>query len=112
MNINFEALTQIPKLVEIVLGLKATVEAGTIEKRWLNTKEVAIYTGHEHETIKTKIKSGKFIKEYHYFKRDGMLLFDLQKVDEWAMGKSPVNNSLYQDTSTPDRVDEILASIA
>ena len=112
MNIQFEALSEIPEIRELLIDMKRIIEQGKLDKRWLNTKELATYTGHEYGTIQTKIKSGKFIKGYHYFKRDGMLLFDIQKVDEWAMGKSPVNNSLYQDTSTPDRVDEILASIA
>jgi len=80
-----------------------------IEKRWLNTRELANYTGYKLETIKSKIKNHEFIIGVQYFKRDGKLLFDKFEVDRWVMGIKPTDIELNNDCS--NIVDEVLASI-
>ena len=112
MNINFEVLSQIPELLEAVVAIKNTLEKGTIEKRWLSTREVADYTPFTEHTIVTKVKTNDLIRGVHYFKKGGKLVYDRIQIDNWLMGKPPINNSSYSNTSAQDRADEILASIA
>ncbi|WP_345974779.1 helix-turn-helix domain-containing protein [Sulfurimonas sp. HSL3-7] len=95
MKVDFEVLEQIPKLLEVMLQVKSTLETNSTEKRWLNTKELAEYTGYKLETIKAKIKKNDFVLGTHYYKREGKLLFDKSEVDNWVMGIDSVNNSTY-----------------
>jgi len=112
MNVDFEALSQIPQLIELVMGLKTTLEAGTIEKRWLSTSEMAEYTPYTKNTIEAKVKSKDLVRGIHYHKKDGKLVYDKYEIDKWLMGISPANNSSYQENSVFEITDEILASIA
>ena len=98
MKIDFEALEQIPKLLEIMVQVKDSIANSNTEKRWLNTNELAEYTGYKLETIKSKIKKGDFILGLHYYKREGKLLFDKTQVDNWVMGIDATNNSGYMST--------------
>ena len=94
-TVDFDTLKQIPKILELLVYVKNTVEKGNIEKRWFNTRELADYTGYKFETIKSKIKKGEFTQNIHYFKKGGMLLFDKVEVDNWVMGIKSANNIAY-----------------
>ena len=109
MNINLEALNQIPQLLELIVSMKSTIENGTIEKRWFNTRELAEYSGYKFETIKSKIKKGDFTQGVHYFKKGGILLFDKIEVNNWVMGVKSANNVNYENTEVDDIVDDILS---
>lgn len=109
MNISFEELKKIPQVLELLLYVKDTVEKGTVEKRWLNTRELANYTGYKFETIQSKIKKGEFIQSVHYYKKGGILLFDKTEVDNWVMGVKSVNNATYEKDKTNEVDDEILS---
>jgi len=95
MNINFESLNDIPKILTLLTSVNEKLEKGTVEKRWLNTRELAEYSGYKFETIQTKIKKGEFTQGVHYFKKGGMLLFDKTEVDNWVMGVKSANNIAY-----------------
>ena len=95
MNINFESLNDITKILTLLTSVNEKLEKGTIEKRWFNTRELADYTGYKFETIKSKIKKGEFTQNIHYFKKGGMLLFDKVEVDNWVMGIKSANNIAY-----------------
>jgi len=109
MNINLEALNQIPQLLDLIVSMKSTIENGTIEKRWFNTRELAEYSGYKFETIKSKIKKGDFTQGVHYFKKGGILLFDKIEVNNWVMGVKSANNVNYENTEVDDIVDDILS---
>ena len=109
MNLEFENLTTIPKILELIISLKETVEKGTIEKRWLNTKELSDYTGYEYETMRSKIKKGEFILGVHYYKRGGKLMFDKCEVDNWVMGRQSVNNTLYEKDITNEIINDVMS---
>lgn len=111
MNINLEALNEIPKMMELVSQMKSVIESGTVEKRWFNTRELADYTGFKFETIKSKIKKGEFTLNVHYFKKGGILLFDKIEVDNWVMGRKSANNTHYENTQVDDIVDDILSDL-
>ena len=108
MKIDLTPLEAIPTVVKQLIIIDKKLNSN-IDKRWLNTLELANYTGYKLETIKSKIKKHDFIIGTHYFKRDGKLLFDKFEVDKWVMGIIPSNLTLESDYS--DIVDEVLASI-
>lgn len=109
MNLVLENLELIPKLLEAITALKSQ-SAKSNEKRWLNSNEMASYTGYKLETIKSKVKSGDFVRRYHYFKRDGKLLFDKLKVDDWVMGIKPISNDKNQQNDVDTLVEGIISS--
>jgi len=111
MNINLEALNEIPKMMELVSQIKSVIESGTVEKRWFNTRELADYTGFKFETIKAKIKRKEFTQNVHYFKKGGILLFDKVEVDNWVMGIKSANNVNYENTQINDIVDDVLVDL-
>lgn len=110
MNINFEELKKIPEIMKIIVCIKEVVEKGNIEKRWLNTRELAQYTGYKFETIQSKIKKREFIQGIHYFKKGGILLFDKIEVDNWVMGIRPFNE--VSDKKNPsEQAEEVYGGI-
>lgn len=109
MNVkSFENLEQIPTLIKQLEAIDNKLNSN-IEKRWLNTHEVASYTGYKLETIKSKVKNSDFIREVHYYKRDGKLLFDKFEIDKWVMGIKPLHLEL--DTSCMEVVNDIISSL-
>lgn len=108
MKIDLTPLQEIPKVVKKLEIIDKKLDSN-IEKRWLNTQELANYTGYKFETIKSKIKNHEFILGVHYFKRDGKLLFDKFEVDNWVMGITPSNKEIESDYS--NIVDDVLASL-
>lgn len=108
MKIDLTPLESIPKIEKQLKIITQKIDSN-VDKRWLNTQELANYTGSKFETIKSKIKNHNFIIGVHYFKRDGKLLFDKSEVDNWVMGIKPTDIEL--DDTCPNIVDEVLASI-
>jgi len=108
MNVDLESLSLLPQIQLLIVDMKQTIEKGTIEKRWLNTRELSLYTGYKFETIQTKIKKGEFTKGVHYFKKGGILLFDKIEVDYWVMGVKSANNINFKHTEVESIVDDIL----
>ena len=115
MNVDFEELKKIPQILDVILTIKETVEKGKLDKRWLNTRELANYTGYKFETIQSKIKKKEFIRNVHYFKRDGTLLFDKIEVDNWVREIKPLNyilNSEKKIENTQDMSKEFLSLLS
>lgn len=108
MNIDFESLSQIPQLLKVVTEMKVILEAGTVKQKWLNTAEAAQYTKHKKDTFVKKVKDGHLIRNYHCFKRDGILLFDVDKLDEWVMSGSLANNVSFNNQVTTEIVNSIV----
>ena len=108
-TVDFDTLKQIPKILELLVYVKNTTEKGIVEKRWLNTRELAHYTSYKFETIKSKIKKGDFTQGVHYFKKGGILLFDKIEVDNWVMGVKSANNVNYENTQVDDIVYDVLS---
>jgi len=112
MNINFESLNDISKILTLLTSVNEKLEKGTVEKRWFNTRELAEYSGYKFETIQSKIKKGEFIQGVHYFKKGGMLLFDKTEVDNWVMGVKSANNVTFENAEVTNIVDDVLDLIA
>lgn len=108
MKIDLTPLEAIPTLMKQLEIIDKKLDSNT-DKRWLNTSELANYTGYKLETIKSKIKKHEFSMGIHYFKRDGKLLFDKFEIDKWVMGIKSSNMEFENDCS--NIVDEVLASI-
>ncbi|MEA2018518.1 MAG: helix-turn-helix domain-containing protein [Campylobacterota bacterium] len=89
MNINIEALEQIPQIFEMMKKMSEQFE-NKIDKRWLNISEAAYYLGYSKDHLH-KLKDSSFILGQHYFKRSGRLLFDKNELDRWVM-TTPINN--------------------
>lgn len=90
MNINLEALEQIPELVAKIDELLRLQKEGNIEKKWLNSKELAHYLGFSEDKI-YKLVQNEWVENIHYHKPTGKLIFDKNKIDEWVVGGSNVN---------------------
>ncbi len=79
MDIKYENLELIPKLLEEIKSLKQNINA---EKRWLNVAEVANYIGYSKDRIHA-LTNDEFIEGTHYYKK-GKLLFDRFELDNWV----------------------------
>lgn len=108
MKIDLTALESIPTVLKQLKIIDQKLDS-SVDKRWLNTQELANYTGYKLETIKSKIKKHDFIIGVHYFKRDGKLLFDKFEIDKWVMGIKPFNIEFENDCL--NIVDEVLSSL-
>ena len=108
MKIDLTPLEAIPRVLKQLEVIDNKLNSN-IDKRWLNTQELANYTGYKLETIKSKIKKHEFIIGIQYFKRDGKLLFDKFEIDKWVMGINP--SSLELESDCKDIVDEVLSSL-
>ena len=106
MNIDFEALSQIPQLLEIVAGLKTTIEAGTTEKRWLSKDELLAYIPFKIDSVNTRVKANEFIRDIHYYKKGRTLIFDKLEIDNWIMNKKSANNTSYQGDGVSQFIDD------
>ena len=83
MDIKYEYLELIPKLLEEIKSLK---QNATSEKRWLNVTEVASYIGYSKDRIHA-LTNNEFIEGRHFYKK-GKLLFDRVEIDNWVKGIS------------------------
>lgn len=80
MNLKFENLE---KIDDILNKLNALEQKITSPKRWLNTKETAIYLGYSKDHIH-KLKDTYFIEGQHFYKKAGRVLFDKTELDNWV----------------------------
>jgi hypothetical protein len=112
MTIDFSFLKLIPTILEYLKNIEDKIDTN-IEKRWLNSSELALYTGYKLETIKSKVKKGDFIQGLHYYKRDGKLLFDKKEIDRWVMGisKSVENNKELDKNNKDSESDTYISNI-
>lgn len=85
MNITFEHLELIPKLLNEIKSLKLS-QAMSSEKRWLNTRELSDYIGYSLDAINKMVKDDIFIDGIHYYKPSKKLLFDKEQVNNWIVG--------------------------
>ena len=83
MDIKYEYLELIPKLLEEIKSLK---QNATSEKRWLNVTEIANYIGYSKDRIHA-LTNNEFIEGRHFYKK-GKLLFDRVEIDNWVKGIS------------------------
>lgn len=81
MDIKYEYLELIPKLLDEIKAMKQNINS---EKRWLNVTEVASYIGYSKDRIHA-LTNDEFIEGKHYFKK-GKLLFDKFELDKWVIG--------------------------
>jgi hypothetical protein len=91
MNIDFQAVNQIPQIYEILKELSEKFEH-KIEKRWLNVSEAAYYLGYSKDHIH-KLKTEHFLEGKHYYKKIGRVLFDKVELDKWVTF-SPANKDI------------------
>jgi hypothetical protein len=85
MNVNFEHLQLIPKLLNEIKALKLN-QAMCSDKRWLNTRELSDYIGYSIDSINKMVKEDTFIDGIHYYKPSKRLLFDKEQVNNWIVG--------------------------
>ena len=57
MNVNFETLSQIPVIYQLLLQLNEKIE-NKVEKRWLSTIETSLYLGYSKDSIDFMVKKG------------------------------------------------------
>ncbi len=95
MNINLEALEQIPILVAQIKELINLQKEGTLEKIWLNVEEAAYYIGYSKDKI-YKLIQEDWTEGIHYFKPTGRVIINRNKIDDWIKNDSStsVNNIL------------------
>lgn len=84
MTVDFNYLELLPVVVKKLEELTKTFE-NRVEKKWLSTKELAIYLDYSQDRIH-KLKGEEFFENIHYHKRSGKLLFDKDKIDKWVLG--------------------------
>ena len=108
MNINFETLSQIPVIYQLLLQLNEKIE-NKVEKRWLSTIETSIYLGYSKDSIDFMVKKGEFIVDIHYFQRERKRMFDKQALDKWVMGITSDNDSVKNNTDAT--IEGIISSM-
>ena len=85
MNIAFQHLEMIPKLLQELQALKLN-QAMSSDKRWLNTRELSDYIGYSLDAIHKMVKENIFIDGIHYHQPQKKLLFDKEQVNNWIVG--------------------------
>ena len=93
MNVNFETLSQIPIIYQLLLQLNEKIE-NKVEKRWLSTIETSLYLGYSKDSIDFMVKKGEFIVNVHYYQVERKRMFDKQALDKWVMGITSNNDSV------------------
>ncbi len=83
------------ELYSMVKELKSSI-VKDIDKRWLSTKEVAVYLPYGIDKVKKMIDI-QLIEGEHFYRREGKLVFDKHKLDEWVL-YTPINNTNKVDT--------------
>ena len=93
MNVNFETLIEIPKILQLIIQINEKLE-NKVEKRWLSTIETSLYLGYSKDSIDSMVKKGEFIPNIHYFQVERKRMFDKQALDKWVMGITSNNDSV------------------
>lgn len=83
MNVNFESLQQIPKLVALMEELIKLQKEGTIEKKWMNVEETAFYLGYSKDKV-YKLIQEEWVEGVHYHKPTGRVIVEKEKIDLWV----------------------------
>lgn len=109
MNINLEALEQIPQIYEILKILSEKVE-NKIEKKWLSTEETAQYLGYSKDSIDAMVKKGEFISGIHYYQKMRKRMFDKTALDKWVVGLDLVQSDF--ELQVNNTIEDIVSSIA
>ena len=109
MNVNFETLSQIPVIYQLLLQLNEKIE-NKVEKRWLSTIETSLYLGYSKDSIDFMVKKGEFIVNVHYYQVERKRMFDKQALDKWVMGIT--SNNDYMKNQIDTTIEEIISSIA
>lgn len=109
MNVNFDALEQIPKIL-ILLEKVLENQKNLVDKKWLSTKETAEYLGYSKSRIDGIVKSNEFIAGTHYYQRGSKRMFDKLMLDKWVIGMDMVD--IYSNTSINDTIKNITDQFA
>ncbi|WP_434637322.1 helix-turn-helix domain-containing protein [Sulfurimonas sp. NW7] len=79
-------MEQIPAMLKLLEKISEDINK-QVDKRWLSTKEAALYLGYSIDSINAKVKSGDFLPGYHYYQNSSKRMFDRAVLDKWVMGK-------------------------
>lgn len=103
MTIEF---TEMGELLSILNELKISM-SNFNAKKWMSVNELAEYICYSKDAIHKMAKS-EFLEGYHYFKKSGKLLFEVEKVDQWIRSpKMQPANRIEIDSN----IDDIFKSI-
>jgi len=92
-----QALQSVPKLVALMEESIKLQKEGTVEKKWLGVKELALYLDYSKDKV-YKIAQNEWIEGVHYYKPTGRLIFDKAKIDEWVEhGSNLTINAIVDD---------------
>ena len=109
MNVNFDALEQIPKIVTLLEQVLKN-QNSLVDKRWLSTKETALYLGYSKNAIDSKVKSNEFIAGTHYHQRGSKRMFDKLVLDKWVIGMDMID--IYANSTINDTIKNITEQFA
>lgn len=77
-------IPELVKLDEIQNLLKIVLQnQNNLSKRWLTVKETSDYIGYSINSIHKMVQKGTFVLNYHYYKKEKKLLFDIKALDIW-----------------------------
>lgn len=76
-------LQQIPEIKQMLGELLKLQKEEKIEKKWLNTEEVAKYLGYSTDSI-NRLKKTVWQEGIHFYKPNGRIVFDKNQLDEWV----------------------------
>ena len=100
MNLKLENLEKIDDILQKICEIENKISS---PKRWLNTREAAIYLGYSKDHMH-KLKANHFIQGTHFYKKAGRLLFDRLELDNWVTTYS-------NHINTKEIVDSVLKGI-
>ncbi len=111
MNIELENLTIIPDIKKRLIAIENLLSVST-DKRWLNTKELALYLGYSVESVHKMVHKGELIPGVHYHKKFKKLLFDKQVIDRWVMGIQTSGDMTDMGNVVNSTIENIMASVS
>ena len=103
MDINFESLQQIPKLVALMEELISLQKQGSIEKKWMNVEETAFYLGYSKDKV-YKLIQEEWLEGVHYHKPTGRVIVEKEKIDAWVTKDNNID--------TKQIIDDLFVNIA
>ena len=87
MQIKLENLEKIDDILKDIELIKNHLLNSKPKKRWLSTKELALYIPYSVETINKKVQDETFIYGIHFYQKEKTRMFDSFKIDEWIMSE-------------------------
>lgn len=106
MNIDFENLTKIPEMIELLKEINLKLN-DQVQSNWLSVTQLTKYIDYSKSTIYKKIDSNEFVQNVHYYRQDKKLMFDKGEIDNWIRGTYTANNSAY--ASNESIIDDLLS---